>query len=100
MVEILPPNDPPVDPPAPAPAAPATRTIVCEFCECRLTPAGEVMRMGDRARRVLKDEQTIEDLKADNARLAAELQTATNDLRELRAASARETGRARIPIFD
>src|SRR5262245_32844786 len=56
---ILPPTNDPPEPPAPR----ANSKVVCEFCRCTLTPAGDVLRMSDEARTFNKQAETIRDLK-------------------------------------
>jgi hypothetical protein len=67
-----------VEPPVPAPARP--RKVVCEFCECELSPAGEVLRRGEKARVYLDIESDLDtekkvcsDLRAENTRLATRI---------------------------
>jgi uncharacterized protein (DUF305 family) len=45
-------------------AAPASQKVCCEFCECQLTPHGEIVRMGERAKKFRKHEEEIEKLNA------------------------------------
>lgn len=51
------------DPPSP-PAAPARtgRGCTCEFCGCRLTAEGEIIKVGDAAKSFRKQEDTILEL--------------------------------------
>jgi uncharacterized protein YfcZ (UPF0381/DUF406 family) len=52
------------------------RRLVCEFCGCQLAPSGEVMRLGDDAKRFRdfadqkeKLEKRISEMETDNAEL-------------------------------
>jgi hypothetical protein len=64
------PDDPnnPLPDPDPVPpivvpiARPERKRIECEFCECQLTPAGEVLQRGDRAKKFQRQDERIEDL--------------------------------------
>jgi hypothetical protein len=60
------PGDPPelsADPPVP-PIIPATgRGCTCEFCGCRLTAGGEVLKLGESAKAFRKQDDLIEELK-------------------------------------
>lgn len=51
--------------PAPVPPVPPRtgRGCTCEFCGCRLTPDGEIIKMGDTAKAFRKHEDEIEALK-------------------------------------
>jgi len=52
--------------PAPAPApAREGRGCTCEFCGCTLTPRGEVLRMGDKAKEFRDTEEKLEKLRKD-----------------------------------
>jgi len=70
------------DPPRPAtPVIQPGRKIVCEFCGCQVTPQGEVMRMGDKAKEfrdhenvVLKKDREIERLNTELAAVRQELE--------------------------
>jgi hypothetical protein len=72
--------DPPVIPVVPRAS---TRGCTCEFCGCRLTSDGEIIKMGETAKAVRKHEEEIENLKKVNddsmkeiARLKAQVPTA------------------------
>lgn len=56
------PNDnlPPTGGGAPTPEPPRNRRTVCEFCECQLTPNGEIVRMGEKAKKFRVHDETIE----------------------------------------
>lgn len=69
----------------PAPVAPPARTdggndrpksVVCDFCQCRVARDGGVLETSDRAREYRRSEDRIDALKSDVARLEAELATA------------------------
>jgi hypothetical protein len=64
--------------PLPAPTEPTNkRGMVCEFCECRLAANGDIISVGERAKKFRKLEEENERLGADNARIQGEL----NELR-------------------
>jgi hypothetical protein len=55
------PDDPLNTDPNPTPTpTPRETKCRCEFCECELTPRGEVMRMGAKAREFRKHEEIVE----------------------------------------
>lgn len=78
----MPPEDifPPVaagEPPAPASAHPtkATGYHNCDFCDCRLTAGGEVMTLGDRAKKFQKLERINEEQAESLAKVEKECAT-------------------------
>lgn len=79
----------PVDPaPLPVPLDPAPNRrakIVCESCECELTPAGDALKISDKFRsfRTLGDK--IDTLKAELERVQIALTTAERERDEARA---------------
>jgi len=77
---------PPVDPPDPIgdPAPRRRASLVCEFCDCKLTPVGDVLNVSDKARNFRKLEDRIEILTADLTKAQADLAAAQADLRKLR----------------
>lgn len=58
-------------PPAPVPAP--AKKIVCEFCGCQLSPAGEVMRMGEEAKKYRDHGEVVVAKDKEIARLNADL---------------------------
>lgn len=69
-----------LDPPSPA----RTRRVTCEFCECVLSPEGEVLKRGARAKAMMELADQVETLTATLAvrdqtiaDLTAQLDTAT-----------------------
>jgi hypothetical protein len=86
--ELLPP-----EPPEPPPSS-RRSAIVCEFCECKLTASGDILKMSDRAKALRKQEDTIDGLTADVQRLTSELAAVTRERDELKAktAPARDDG--------
>lgn len=81
--------DPSVEPPDPPSSVPARGPrIVCEFCQCSLTPAGDVLKMSDTARAFNKQGDTIDTLRDD-------LRQSQNDLAE--ALRERDEARAALP---
>jgi hypothetical protein len=80
--DLLPPGD--NDPPAPAPRPRAG--LVCEYCECRLTPTGDVLKLSDKAKRWRDTEGAgdkltarITALERENDDLKTKLRVATGD---------------------
>lgn len=76
-----------VDEPPPRVSPPSSRNPTCEFCGCRLTPAGEIIRMGDDAKRfralsesLEQAEAVSETLRADLANVRAKLEAAEHAL--------------------
>jgi len=55
----LAPDPPPVPPIPPRPGA----GCICEFCGCRLTSGGEIIKMGEVAKSVRKHESEVEGFK-------------------------------------
>jgi len=64
---------PAVGDPAPTPAPPRSSKPVCEYCECVLTPSGEVFKMSDRAKQLRRQGETIEEKDRRIAELEREL---------------------------
>lgn len=61
-------------PPAPARETESRpRRIVCEFCESELGPSGEYKHLSDRAKKLRKAEERIDELQAEIVRLNAEI---------------------------
>lgn len=56
---------------------PSKRKTTCEFCECSLTPAGDVLTVSDKAKRFRKHDETIEK----HVARIAELETEVRELR-------------------
>lgn len=80
----LPPTPAPVPTPGPVPA-PSVHRIICECCGCQLTADGEVLRLGDEAKRVRrlddkieKADQKIRDLETENAELRRSIAATDN----------------------
>lgn len=63
MGTVLPPAINPPEPPQPADDR--AHKVKCEFCECILTPHGDVLRMSDKARELNRQGETIRELKED-----------------------------------
>lgn len=75
-------------PPAPVKGA----KLECEFCSCQLTPAGDVLRMSDRAREINKDAETIRNLKAQLEQARADADTFKRERDEANARLAQHEG--------
>lgn len=65
-------------PPRPAKKLP----LVCEHCECTLTPTGDVLRMSDKARGHNKASEKLATLESKVATLETELRDARAKLQE------------------
>lgn len=70
----------------------APRQVTCEFCGCKLTRHGEIVKLGEDAKRMRKAEQTIEELTEQAGRLQSageayqrEAETLRAEVKELRA---------------
>jgi hypothetical protein len=98
--DLLPPPNPeplaPPDPqPAPIPARRHSSSVVCEFCGCTLAPSGDVLRRGAEATQFQKQGDKIDRLEADLAAAVQEKDRLQDELRTLKAATAR---RPTIPL--
>lgn len=67
----------PLNPESTIPAAPLavrddSNRIVCEYCECRITKRGEIIEMGDKAKRFRKLVEENEKLQGTNDTLRQE----------------------------
>jgi hypothetical protein len=72
--------------PAPQPAEPArAKRTTCEFCECRLTPSGELLELGGKARQFRDHATKIEDLTNALSRETTRADTLKNEVARLRA---------------
>lgn len=69
MSELPPPSGDPAPPADPKP----NNYIDCDFCECRLSPRGEVLRRGGRAAKFLELEDAIKTQNATIAELREDL---------------------------
>ena len=63
----LPPNEPTPPPP------PGKKPITCEFCACRLSPAGDYLELSDRAKGFRRSEEIIGEKDAEISTLRAEI---------------------------
>lgn len=76
-----------------APALPVTTAhyVQCGFCECKLTPVGNVYEISDKARDYRDDKEAhrkeIARLNEEISRLSAEITKRENTLREISVAS-------------
>lgn len=76
----------PPDPPEPAPSpAPRPKQIVCEYCQCQLTPSGEYITLSERAKGLRDQGERIDQLKGDLAAVQADLAEASRLLDEANA---------------
>lgn len=88
---MIDPNLPTPEPPAPEPPAPRSPKLVCEFCSCQLTPAGDVLRMSDAAREYARQADVLRDARRDVsaaesklAEVTALLETAQREILSLK----------------
>lgn len=80
--------DDPLDtnvPPLPPPAS-TRQKIICEFCDCQVTPRGEVIVIGEKAKKFRKHEEIVEGKDAEIARLNAEISALKQERDALRGA--------------
>lgn len=88
---LLPPtgdDDPPT--PTPTPVAPRrTGIIQCEFCQCGLTPAGEVLTRGDKARSILRLEDKLDSVTRELTQTQEELARVKDELRQAKIPNAK-----------
>jgi hypothetical protein len=91
------PDDPLDTNPAPPPPPPPPRRLVCEYCECQLSPKGEVMAMGAKAKEFRKHEEIVEGKDKEIARLQNEITALKAERDELKrqASGGGNTGRVR-----
>ena len=61
------------------------RSFVCEFCECKISRSGEVMKLGAKAKGFRDSEGEIEKLTDTIAKREAEIATLKSDLEAARA---------------
>jgi hypothetical protein len=74
--DLIPPADPP-----PGPRRPSPQLLTCEFCECRLTPTGDVLKLSDKAKAWRDTEGDREKLTKRLAELERQLEDAKTQLR-------------------
>lgn len=58
----------------------SNRKITCGYCDCILAADGGVLRVSDRVKVLNRQEEKIEALKAEGARLESELNTVRGEL--------------------
>jgi FtsZ-binding cell division protein ZapB len=83
---LLPPDDPTPDPGRPV--AKPKQAIVCEFCECSLTPSGDYVSLSVKAKALRAQEETITALNDQISDLTDERDQARRDLADAQAATA------------
>lgn len=82
--DVLPaPGAPPAARPEPEPAGLASVYVVCDHCGCKLNRAGEIVKMGDEARRHNKHDEAIERVRAELAEANRKLADANAKVEEL-----------------
>lgn len=86
MSEIIPPEVPPQPPSDPNDRPGRGRTIVCECCNSRLDRHGNLLKRGDLAKQMIDAEDTIAELKKQNAKIADDLAASQRTIDELKAA--------------
>ena len=77
---ILPPSPTPPEPPAPSPEPRGARNIRCGFCDAALTPAGEVLKLSDRAKALRDFEDDLGDANRDLAEARTALDAANTKI--------------------
>jgi hypothetical protein len=82
--EIMPPVDPPEPDPAPDPSPRRRAPIVCEYCDCTLTPIGDVLKVSDKARTLRKQGDRIDTLLAEIEQAKTDLAAAKAEIQILR----------------
>lgn len=85
------------DPNAP-PAPPRRSPIVCELCECTLTPTGDVLTVSAKAKEYRRLEDAIDNLKREKESIAGELEAARRDLAALREPEKKSAGGIPWPV--
>ncbi len=83
---LIPPDDAPPD--TGRPPAPPKRAIVCEFCECSLTPSGDYVSLSAKAKALRQQEEHIAALNDQISELTDERDQARRDLGDAQAAVA------------
>lgn len=63
----------------------APRQVTCEFCGCKLTRGGEIVKLGEAAKEFRKAERTIEELTEQAGRLQAAGEAYQREAETLRA---------------
>lgn len=86
--EALLPNSTPVVVTTDTTPARRTTKLTCGYCDCVLAEDGGVLRISDRVKQLNRQEETIENMRADVTRLQSELATATAELTAAREAIA------------
>jgi hypothetical protein len=80
-------------PPVVLPVA-SRRKTVCEFCECQVTPNGEVIVIGEKAKNFRKHDEILEKRDAEIRRLTEEISALKAERDALRGGSAGSGHRA------
>lgn len=79
------PSDPPLVIPGANVPPPQRGNVVCEFCECSLTPHGDALRLSDKAKEYRGQVDTIDKLRAQVAELGEKVAQLERHNRELNA---------------
>lgn len=83
MPDILPEGDDPTPTPQPRPEPSWPRSIVCDGCGCTLARDGAVMKMGERAKKLVRVEDRFDRLETELAETKVRLETANARVHEL-----------------
>lgn len=81
--DVLPAPGAPAREPEAAPAPAASIYVVCDHCGCKLNRNGEIVKMGDEARRHNKHDEAIERVRAELAESQRRLADANAKVEEL-----------------
>jgi len=81
---LLPPDPAPVPSPV-APVEAPRKKLTCEICESQLTPTGDAITLGERAKTYRKHDEAIEKLNDEITRLNAIVVVVTRERDEARA---------------
>lgn len=79
-------SNPPV-----VPSAASRSKIVCEFCECQVTPRGEIIFVGEKAKKYRKHEDLLDAKDAEITRLTNEISALKQERDALRGSGSTST---------
>lgn len=84
--------NPLASPPVEPHAGTEHRKIICEFCQCRLAPSGEVLELGEKARRFRDHSDETEKLQKQIRELEGRVQSLNAKVAELTPKESSGTG--------
>jgi hypothetical protein len=80
---------------APVPRQEGSRKVVCEFCGCQLAPTGEIVKMGEDARKFRDHNEKLADKEKEISSLQSEITSLKAKIAELEGSHApRESERS------